>query len=138
MKADGQMLMKSEMKGNALEIAFDQVSFFQSGETRLTKEGQEVVDQVIKMLTPYKSDVRITVQGYTDSRNVVYNKRRASDNWELSVIRATSVLKVFNHEGFPQEHLSAEGFADTRVERTVASDLAHQRKITLRVEELNQ
>ncbi len=123
-------------KDKSLEINFEGVSFFKSGKTQLLPEAEQKISKLIQSLEKHKNTIRVTVQGHTDTTK---SKRQSySDNWELSVLRATSVLKMFIKNGYSQEMLSAEGFADTRIDRTVASytkeDLARQRKITLRIE----
>lgn len=122
--------------GSTIELQFEGVSFFNSGATQLNTEGRKVVLETIKLLEPYRDSIKVTVQGHTDSRNVVYSKAHADDNWELSVIRATTVLKLFRETGFPQNQLSAEGFAHTRTPASI--DLSKQRRITLKIEELSQ
>lgn len=124
------------VNGSMIELQFEDVSFFDSGSNKLTPDGVRVVKETIDLLEPFKGAVKITVQGHTDSRNVVHSKARANDNWELSVIRATTVLKMFRERGYPQHLLSAEGFAHTRTPASV--DLSKQRRITLKIEEIAQ
>ena len=124
-------------KDKSLEINFEGISFFRSGKTALLPEAKEQIQKIIEALDQHKGTIRITVQGHTDptksKKPMTY-----SDNWELSVLRATSVLKMFIKSGYSQEMLSAEGFADTRMDRQIASfskeDLAKLRRITLRIE----
>jgi chemotaxis protein MotB len=127
---------KKKIEGARLELQFDNISFFDSASTRLTPEGQTAVNQVIETLKPYSGKVRIVVQGHTDSRTLRGSQTGLKDNWELSVIRATSVLRGFNQAGFPQQYLSAEGFAATRTLATV-EDYSIARRITLRIEDLD-
>lgn len=122
----------------SLEIDFEGISFFESGKTKLLPSAEVRIEKVINLLTRYKNLVRITVQGHTDPTKMRLNEVNVTDNWELSVLRATRVLKVFVKNGYSPQYLSAEGFADTRTNRTIAefskSDLAKLRKITLRIE----
>lgn len=122
----------------SLEINFEGISFFESGKTKVTAAAEVQIQHVIDMLAKYKDIIHVTVQGHTDPTKT--SKRHTfSDNWELSALRATSVLKLFIKSGFSQEMLSAEGFADSRSNREVASELSREelaklRKITLRIE----
>jgi chemotaxis protein MotB len=124
-------------KDKSLEINFEGISFFRSGQTNLLPEAKNQITKMIEALDKHKGTIRITVQGHTDPTKSKKPKSH-SDNWELSVLRATSVLKMFINSGYSQELLSAEGFADTRIDRSVASfskeELARQRRITLRIE----
>ncbi len=125
-------------KEGALEINFTGVSFFNSASTKLLPSGREKIKSIIEVLRPNMKDIHVTVQGHTDPRHVASKKMKFADNWELSVLRATSVLKEFVSAEFPQEALSAEGFTaeGASKERGPASeqDLAEMRKITLRIE----
>jgi len=128
-----------KMADKSLEIDFEGLSFFESGKIKLRPQAEAQLEKVIALLVKYKDIVHITVQGHTDPTQTHTSKATFSDNWELSVLRATSVLKVFLKDGFNQELLSAEGFADTRVSRLPAQtmskeELAKLRRITLRIE----
>jgi len=102
------------IKNKALVIDFNDLSFFESGSTKLTPQGVASITKIAKALEPFKDSVHITVQGHTDSAGVRSQHSQYGDNWELSVIRATAVLKSLLKSGYPQEVLSAEGFADTQ------------------------
>ena len=128
-----------KMADKSLEIDFEGLSFFESGKINLRPEAEAQLQKVIALLIKYKDIVHITVQGHTDPTQARPSKKTFSDNWELSVLRATSVLKVFLKDGFNQELLSAEGFADTGASRLPAQilskdELAKLRRITLRIE----
>lgn len=122
-----------------LVIEIPQVSFFPSSKKKLTPEGIEVTKKMIESLKPFIGRIHVTIQGHTDPRP--FKGSTIEDNWELSVLRASTVLRAFIVEGFPQEDISAEGFADQRAySRTIATDketeeLAHLRRITLKIRE---
>lgn len=121
----------SQQNDKGIELVFKEVSFFRPGSVVLTKEGLATVEELIRVLEPVKDQVRITVCGHTDSSGVGGKRAKYSDNWELSVLRATQVLKTFLGNQFDQTALSAEGFADTQVD---AGDKAFQRRVTFKIE----
>jgi chemotaxis protein MotB len=146
---------KTVVLNKALILDFDNISFFKSGSTKISPQGQESITQIISSLKPYQDSIKITVQGHTDSLQVRSHKAQFSDNWELSVLRATAVLKSFVRDGFPPQMLTAEGYADTQAitEKTDLNDpnlrtpanlqdpaqsRALDRKITFRIELRNQ
>ncbi len=138
-RIETQSFARMKMTEKSLEVNFEGLSFFNSGEMKLRPEATVQLTKVIELLSKYKDLVKVTVQGHTDP--TILNSRSKfsfSDNWELSVLRATSVLKVFIKNGFPQEQLSAEGFSDTQVrqpaEAITKEQLAKMRRITLRLE----
>jgi chemotaxis protein MotB len=122
--------------GRQLSIEFPETAFFSSGATELLQPGSEKITELVQLLRPYRSLVRVTVQGYTDARNPKQDGRRNySDNWELSVLRATAVLKFFIQSDFSPKSLSAEGFAETRNDSLASRDPASQRRVTIQIQE---
>lgn len=122
-----------------LIIEIPQVSFFPSAKRDLTEEGVLVTEKMIESLKPFMGKIHVTVQGHTDPRP--YHGSNHQDNWELSVLRASKVLKYFIAAGFSQEDVSAEGFADQKSRRIAASgnddkeELGYLRRITLKIRE---
>jgi chemotaxis protein MotB len=134
--------IESVKKDGLLEVNFKDISFFRSGSVSLNPEARGEIEEMIRALEPYKDSIHIIVQGHTDAQPVTAKRNQFSDNWELSVIRATSVLKLFLMKGYSQDSLSAEGFADSRTvgrdpadaETHTEEELSRMRRITLRIE----
>jgi len=125
-------------RGKQLSVEFPGTSFFKTGTNNLTTEGNKRIAEISKLLKPYKDDVYLVVQGHTDPRPVKRKRKLGvDDNWELSVLRATKVLKRFIKDGFDQQMLSAEGFAATKSELSDEEmrDLSYLRRITIKIEE---
>jgi chemotaxis protein MotB len=59
-----------------------------------------------------KSDQAIDIEGHTDNQPI--NTKAFSSNWELSAIRATTVLNILNQKGISEARLSATGFGSSR------------------------
>ncbi|MBI4829431.1 MAG: OmpA family protein [Nitrospinae bacterium] len=57
-------------------------------------------------------DLYVVVEGHTDDQPV--SSRKFPSNWELSVLRAASVLKRLAADGAPANRMAAAGYADTR------------------------
>lgn len=68
---------------------------FGSGKYEVTKEARKVLEKVAKVVND-KKDFEFMVEGHTDndpiSRDVI------TDNWDLSVKRATSVVRILQNE----------------------------------------
>ncbi|GGG43521.1 OmpA/MotB family protein [Bizionia arctica] len=64
---------------------------FKSGSYDVTTRAKEVLAKVAKVVNS-KPDFECMVEGYTD--DVPYNKPPLIDNWDLSVKRATSIVRV--------------------------------------------
>ncbi|KAB1071876.1 OmpA family protein [Tamlana haliotis] len=64
---------------------------FQSGSYNVTTRAKEVLAKVAKVVNS-KPDFECMVEGHTD--NVPYSKGVLIDNWDLSVKRSTSIIRV--------------------------------------------
>ena len=64
---------------------------FKSGSYNITEKASEVLGKVAKVLKNQK-DIEFMVEGHTD--NVPFKRGDLLDNWDLSVKRATAVVRV--------------------------------------------
>jgi len=104
----GALEFRRETRGLVVTIVTDQVLFAEAQAT-IQPDGLAVLDVVADALKDVPNAV--TIEGHTDSRPI--SSARFPSNWELSTARATSVLRYLLETGFPQERLSAAGYADT-------------------------
>jgi chemotaxis protein MotB len=80
---------------------------FNSGSYVVTDKAKEVLGKVAKVLQN-QPDIEFMVEGHTD--NVKFAKGVLLDNWDLSVHRATSVVRVLqNQYGLNPAHIAAAG-----------------------------
>ena len=80
---------------------------FQSGETRMTPKAYDVLKK-IALIVQDRPDLEVMVEGYTDDRPI--SKPGILDNWDLSVKRATSVVRVLQKNyGVDPNRLIAAG-----------------------------
>ena len=80
---------------------------FTSGSSTLTPRAQEVLGKIAQIIES-RPDLEVMVEGYTDNRPI--NSACIKDNWELSVKRATSVVKVLQaNYGIDPNRLIAAG-----------------------------
>jgi chemotaxis protein MotB len=80
---------------------------FKSGSYDVTEPAQEVLGKVAKVLIS-QPDVEFMVEGHTD--NKPFDKGVLQDNWDLSVKRATSVIRILqNKYHMPPAHMTAAG-----------------------------
>jgi chemotaxis protein MotB len=92
----------------------DQIIFF-SGEAELSEKGMKVLGQVGRIFKQTK-DRCIKVEGHTDNVPIHPNlKSQFDSNWELSVARATNVVRFLIEEvGLNAGNLEASGFGEHR------------------------
>ncbi len=67
---------------------------FQSGSSNLTPKANSVLGNIAKIIES-RPDLEVMVEGYTD--NVAIKNACIDDNWDLSVKRATSVVRVLQN-----------------------------------------
>jgi len=80
---------------------------FASGKYAVTARAQEVLGKVATVLKS-QPDIEFMVEGHTD--NVPYRHGDLLDNWDLSVKRATAVVRILqNKYGLEPAHIAAAG-----------------------------
>ena len=107
----GQLQVRQYQNMLAVDLA-EQI-FFDSGQAKLKAGGKDVLKKVGEALKGYENKV-IRVVGHTD--NVPLAKALQStfpSNWELSVARATNVVRFLQEVGIPPERMVASGRSDT-------------------------
>lgn len=91
-------------------ISISDKLLFKSGSYNVTTRAREVLAKVAKVVNG-KPDFECMVEGHTDS--VPYNKGGVlEDNWDLSVKRSTSIIRVLQDLGVNPSQLIAAGRAD--------------------------
>ncbi len=79
-------------KNGKVYVSMDESLLFQSGKTNVEPKGVEALKNVAKVLEQ-NADINVLVEGHTDDVPMV-GKGEIKDNWDLSVMRATSVTKI--------------------------------------------
>ncbi|WP_159019956.1 flagellar motor protein MotB [Algibacter sp. L3A6] len=79
---------------------------FQSGSYNVTTKAKEVLAKVAKVINS-KPDFEAMIEGHTDSQS--YQKGVLLDNWDLSVKRSTSIIRVLQDLGVNPGQLIAAG-----------------------------
>jgi len=78
-------------EGGKVYVAMSDKLLFESGKAVVNAQGKEALGKLASVLNR-QSDIDVYIEGHTDSvpiKTAVYN-----DNWDLSVIRATSVVRI--------------------------------------------
>ncbi len=81
-----------EEKNGKIYVSMEAKLLFASGKTDVGAEGQKALIDLAKVLESQK-DIEIVVEGHTDT-DPLNSANHPADNWELSVLRATSVTKI--------------------------------------------
>jgi chemotaxis protein MotB len=104
----GQVRVTQNARGISIEL--NASVLFAQGEATLQQDAREVLGEVAGLL---KNDAhRIEVEGHTD--NLPITNEKFASNWELSAVRAASVVRLFIESGVADARLSAIGHGATR------------------------
>ncbi len=97
---------------NMLAVDLAEQIFFDSGKATLKKGGKEVLKKVGDALKGYENKI-IRVVGHTDNVPVAKSLQATfPTNWELSVARATNVVRYLQEVGVPPERMVPSGRAE--------------------------
>lgn len=91
---------------------FDKI-FFENGSYRLTPKAREALAEVAHVLKRLPEDTFIRVEGHV-SELVEVKDPYVKDKWELSLRRATEVVRFLRSQVVDPRRLSAAGFGDLR------------------------
>ena len=78
-------------KNGKVYVALSDKLLFQSGSATLDKRGEEALGKLAEVLNT-QTDIDVFIEGHTDSKPI--RTAQFKDNWDLSVIRATSVVRI--------------------------------------------
>jgi chemotaxis protein MotB len=94
-------------KNGKVYVSMDDKLMFATGSTAVQKGGVDALVALAKVLVA-NPDINIMVEGHTD--NVpMKGSGEIKDNWDLSVMRATSVTKILIQNGVAATRLTAAG-----------------------------
>ena len=126
----GKVRVIETSRGVTIEI--NDSILFSPGQALLQAPLIKAMSAIAEVLAP--TDFPITIEGHTD--NVPINTLQFPSNWELSAVRATTVLRLFADAGVEPSRLTAIGYADTRpVEpNLLAEGKARNRRVTILID----
>ncbi|TQO39095.1 chemotaxis protein MotB [Arenibacter algicola] len=80
-----------EVKKGVVYVSISDKMLFRSGSYNISNRAEEVIGKIAKIINDHK-DLDILVEGHTD--NVPISTDCMTDNWDLSVKRATSIVRL--------------------------------------------
>jgi chemotaxis protein MotB len=97
-----------EIKNGKVYVSMSEKLLFASGSTEVDQKGKEALVQLAKVLEK-ETEINITIEGHTD--NVPLKGTGClKDNWDLSVARATAIVKILLASGkIDASRLTASG-----------------------------
>jgi chemotaxis protein MotB len=99
-----------KVKDGKVYVSLSEQLLFKSGSIKVDEKGVEALKKLAEAIKDDKT-LNITVEGHTD--DVPVNKGSAfEDNWELSVLRATSITKILVSNGFSPVNIMPAGHGE--------------------------
>lgn len=80
-----------ELKEGKVYVSMTDRLLFKSGSASVEKKGKEALQKLADVLAK-NSDIKVLIEGHTD--NVPIKNAAYQDNWDLSVARATSIVRI--------------------------------------------
>lgn len=125
---------------NGIKVYLYSSYFYKSGDVKMLDQGNRIVDKVLgalEKISEYR--FKIDIEGHTDDQPI--RTTRFPSNWELSVSRASNVVRYFIDLGVEPSRLKASGFADTEplvpnrdsLGNPIPENRAKNRRIVLRI-----
>lgn len=126
----GQVNISEGAHGITVEV--NASLLFPAGDTSLQSGAQAPLRAIADVFAV--GDFPIAIEGHTDDSPI--STARFPSNWELSSVRAASVVRLFADAGIDPTRLSAIGYAD---QRPIAENLsdegrARNRRVTIRLD----
>lgn len=82
-------------KDGKVYVAISDKLLFESGSAKVDKRGKEALAKLAEVLNK-QTDIDVYIEGHTDSKPI--HTAQFQDNWDLSVIRATSVVRILTKD----------------------------------------
>lgn len=120
-----------QVDGDWLEIELNSGLLFPSGSSSATNSATNILAVIYDVLDEVTNFVR--VRGYTDNQAI--NTEIFSSNWELSVYRATAVLRVLDKLGMNPARMAIEGYGQyyPSADNATAQGRAKNRKVVIAI-----
>jgi chemotaxis protein MotB len=84
-----------EMKNGKVYVSMTDKLLFKSGSAAVEDKGKQAIRKLSEVLNK-NGDIDIAIEGHTD--NVPIKTSLYKDNWDLSVARATTIVRMLNEE----------------------------------------
>ncbi|WP_211185381.1 flagellar motor protein MotB [Thalassotalea algicola] len=120
-----------QIDGDWLEIELNSGLLFPSGSSSPTSSARAILSVINNILADVTNFIR--VRGYTDNQPI--NNEIYESNWELSVFRATAVLRLMEELEIVPERMAIEGYGQyyPSADNTTEEGRAQNRKVVIAI-----
>ena len=96
------------VRNGKVYVSLAEQLLFGSGSIQIDNKGVAALQQLAKAIRDQK-DINIMVEGHTDNVPVSRKSAYMNDNWDLSVMRATSITRILVNAGVSPRQITASG-----------------------------
>jgi chemotaxis protein MotB len=97
------------LQNGKVYVSLEDKLLFKSGSIVVEKKGTEALKKLAKVLDD-NAEINITIEGHTDNVPYKSNTTGMKDNWDLSVQRATSIIRILQESSnIDPKRLTASG-----------------------------
>ena len=96
------------IKNGKVYVSLAEQLLFKSGSTDVDPAGAEALKKLAAVLKEQK-EVNVMVEGHTDDVPVAKGTAGMKDNWDLSVLRATSISRILTNNGADPKNILPAG-----------------------------
>ena len=97
-----------QVKNGKVYVSLAEQLLFGSGSIEVDGKGVSALQQLAKAIKDQK-DINILVEGHTDNVPISRKTQYMNDNWDLSVMRATSITRILTRAGVSPQQITASG-----------------------------
>ena len=100
------LLQKQINKNGKVYVSMENKLLFNSGSWAVGENGKQAVRKLAKVLSD-NPDISVLIEGHTD--NDPFNGPVIKDNWDLSVKRATAIVRILEDANVSEKQITAAG-----------------------------
>lgn len=120
-----------QIDGDWLEIELNSGLLFPSGSASATNSARSILSVISQVIVDVSNYIR--VRGYTDNQPI--NNEIFSSNWELSVFRATAILRLLEELEINPARMAIEGYGQyyPRTDNNTQAGRAENRRVVIAI-----
>lgn len=97
-----------DIRNGKVYVSLSEKLLFKSGSYAVDPKGADALKKVANVLKT-QPEINVMVEGHTDDVPIAKGNGCVDDNWDLSVLRATSIVNILSGEGVTPTKLVAAG-----------------------------
>lgn len=136
-----EQVISVEETDDGIMLELSSSSFYKPGSAEFQDWAKPILDEIAAALNNFDyRDYIVKIEGHTDDSPI--HTAQFPSNWELSAVRATTLVRYFIDQGQESEKLMAQGYAATmpkvpnrdELNNPIPANQALNRRVVIRIE----